>query len=170
MRARVDSLSAAIEVERTARIAAERDAAVGAAQLVSTRAELDSARDQVVALQRDLAASRERFDARVEQDHALLDELREEHRQEIDALQGAADSARAAVVAEAGEKFKALNQLTIEQERGKAAVEKAQDALAAERARAAMLEEERADLRGRLKAAEVRAAEAIASTAKGDGK
>lgn len=156
-RARVDSLSTAIEVERTARTAAERDAAVGAAQLASTRAELDAARGQVAALQQDLLASRERFDARVEQDQALLDELREEHREEIAALQGAADSARDAVIAEAAEKFKALNQLAIEQERSKAAVEKAQDALAAERARAAALEQERADLRERLKQAEARA-------------
>jgi colicin import membrane protein len=167
MRARVESLSASIETERTARTAAERDAAVSAAQLAGTRAELDAARALVVTLQQDLAASRERFDARVQQDQALLDELRDEHQEEIDALLGAVNSARDAVVAEAAEKFKALSQLAIEQERGKAAAEKAQDALAAERARAAMLDEERADLRGRLQAAEARAvaAEALASKA-----
>lgn len=173
MRARVDSLSAAVDLERTARTAAERDAAVGAAQLASTRAELDAARALVVTLQQDLASSRERFDARVEQDQALLDELREEHREEIVALQGAADSARDAVIAETGEKFKALNQLAIEQERSKAAAEKAQDALAGERARASALEADRAELRERLKVAETRAAaaEALASNAKGaDGK
>lgn len=152
MRARVESLSAVVDAERTARTAAERDAAVGAAQLASTLAQLDVVRDQAAMLQQDLAASRERFDARVEQDQALLDELREDHREEIDALQGAVDSARDAVVAEAAEKFKALNQLAIEQERSKAAVEKAQDMLAAERARATALEQERADLRERLKA------------------
>ena len=157
MRSRVESLSSSIETERAARTAAERDAAVGAAQLAGARAELDAARGQVATLQQDLAASRERFDARVQQDQALLDELREEHRKEIAALQGTADSAREAVVAEAAEKFKALNQLAIEQERGKAAAEKAQDALAAERARATALEQERADLRERLKQAESRA-------------
>jgi len=153
-RAQVESLSTAIEVERTARTAAEREAAVVAAQLAGTKAELEASRAQVSTLQQELTTSRDRYDARVEQDQALLDELREEHREEINALQAAADSARDAVIAEAGEKFKAQNQLAIEQERSKAAAEKSQDALAAVRAQAAVLEQERAELRERLAAAE----------------
>lgn len=68
------------------------------------------------------------------------------------ALQGAADSARAAVIAEAGEKFKALNQLAIEQERAKAAAEKAQARMRwpLSARGAVVLEQERTDLRERL--------------------
>ena len=62
MRARVDSLSAAVDAERAARTLAERDVAVTTAQLANTTAERDAGRAQVLALQEDLAGARERID------------------------------------------------------------------------------------------------------------
>lgn len=110
MRVRVDSLSAGIETERTARTAAERDAAVGAAQLAATRAELDTARAQVVVLQQELATGRERveqtrsaLDARALQDQARLDQVRQEYETRLEEERRALAHARGQLAAAAVE-------------------------------------------------------------------
>lgn len=103
MRTRIESLSAAVDVDRTARTAAEREAAVAAAQLGSARAELEAARGQVAALQQEVASGRDR----VEQLLAFSDDLRAQHKNEVGEVHQALDSARAQVLALTTEKFQA---------------------------------------------------------------
>lgn len=103
MRARIESLSAAVDVDRTARTAAEREAAVATAQLASARAEIEAARGQAAALQQEVASSRDR----VEQLLASFDDLRAQHKNEVGELHQALDSARGQVLALTTEKFQA---------------------------------------------------------------
>lgn len=149
-RAQVETLSAAIEVERAARTAAEKDGAVIAAQLAGARADLDAVRTQVAALQQELAR------------------LREQQREEINALHGAVDSARDALIAETGVKFKLEAELTTERERVKTALERSKEAMTAEHSRMVMLEEQNTDLRERLKAAEAQGKAATGAKSPGN--
>lgn len=134
MRMRVETLSAAVDVERLARTAAEREAAVGAAQLAGARAELETARGQVVALQQDLVTARDRaeqmragFDERIQQDRDALEQLRAEHKEEMNGMHHALDAAQATLLATTSDKFKAEGQL-LESEQARAQVEKALEA------------------------------------------
>jgi len=178
MRARVESLSAAIETERTARTAAERDAAVGVVQLAGVRTELEAARGQVASLQQDLAAGRDRaeqaragFDERIQQHQDALEQLRAEHKEEMNGMHHALDAAQAKLLATTSEKFKAEGQL-LEAEQARQTAEKAlehvEQDLQAERAQAvemkrmlevqkaavARLEVDKATLRDQLAAAQ----------------
>jgi len=113
LRSRVESLSAAIETERTARTAAEREAAVLAAQLAGVKAELDAARAQTTALQQDLAASRARLDERLQQTQDQLDAMREQHKEEMNGMHHALDSANAQLVSMTEEKWQLKNQVQL---------------------------------------------------------
>lgn len=113
MRTRVENLSVAVDAERAARTAAEREAAVSAAQLAGVRAELETARGQMTSLQQDLAASR---------DH--VEQLRAEHKEEMNGMHHALDAAQAKLLATTSDKFKAEGQL-LESEQARAQTEKA---------------------------------------------
>jgi len=162
VRKRVESLSAAVEVERTARTAAEREAAVLTAQLAGVKAELEAARvqttaaqqdlvatrervdslkadlqteregavlaraqlhaatseleaerAQVASLQQDLATSRARLDERVQQTQDQLDAMREEHKEEMNGMHHALDSANAQLVSMTEEKWQLKNQVQL---------------------------------------------------------
>lgn len=120
LKTRVESLSISIEVERTARTAAERDAAVGVAQLASVTAERDAGRAQALALQQELVAARERAD----QIQIGVDQLREQHREEMNGMHQAVDQARDQVLAITAEKFKLQGQLQeLERERASLAAQ-----------------------------------------------
>lgn len=103
MRARIESLSASLDADRAARTAAEREAAVAAAQLASTRAELEAARGQAATLQQEVGSSRDR----VEQLLASFDDLRALHKNEMGEVHQALDDARGQVLVLTTEKFQA---------------------------------------------------------------
>ncbi len=178
MRTRVETLSAAVDAERTARTVAERDAAVGAVQLAGVRTELEAARVQVASLQQDLAAGRDRaeqaragFDDRIQQHQDALEQLRADHKEEMNGVHRALDAAQAQLLATTSDKFKAEGQL-LEAEQARQAVEKKLEEvelnLQAERAQAvemkrmlelqkgvvARLEVDKATLRDQLAAAQ----------------
>jgi len=114
LKTRVESLSISIEAERAARTAAERDVAVGVAQLASVTAERDAGRAQALALQQELVAARERAD----QIQIGVEQLREQHREEMNGMHQAVNQARDQVLAITAEKFKLQGQLQeLERER-----------------------------------------------------
>lgn len=120
LKTRVESLSISIEAERAARTAAERDAAVGVAQLASVTAERDAGRAQALALQQELVVARERAD----QIQIGIDQLREQHREEMNGMHQAVDQARDQVLAITAEKFKLQGQLQeLERERASLAAQ-----------------------------------------------
>ncbi len=134
MRTRVENLSVAVDAERAARTAAEREAAVSAAQLAGVRAELETARAQVTALQQDLVTARDHaeqmrigFDERIQQGRDALEELRAEHKEEMNGMHHALDAAQAKLLATTSDKFKAEGQL-LESEQARVQVEKALEA------------------------------------------
>lgn len=111
LRERVESLSGAIEVERVARITAEREAAVLSSQLASARGDLAAFRDQVIAMQQDLADARERAeqarsaaDARGQQDQARIDQVRQEYETRLDEQRQVLEHTRGQLAAAAVEK------------------------------------------------------------------
>ena len=134
MRTRIETLSVAVDAERTARTAAERDAAVGTAQLAGVRAELETARGQVAALQQDLVTARDRaeqmragFDERIQQGRDALEQLRAEHKEEMNGMRQSLDAAKAQLLVTTSDKYKAEGQL-LESEQARAQAEKSLEA------------------------------------------
>ncbi len=110
-RERAGTLSAQMDIERLARSAAEREAAVLGSQLGSTQAELEAARVQVVALQQELATARERAeqarsaaDARAHQDQARIDQARQDYEGRLDEQRRALEHTRGQLAAAGVEK------------------------------------------------------------------
>jgi chromosome segregation ATPase len=105
-RERVDGLKADLQTEREGAVLAR-------AQLHAATSELEAERAHVARLQQDLAASRARLDERVQQTQDQLDAMREEHKEEMNGMRHALDSANAQLVSMTEEKWQLKNQVQL---------------------------------------------------------